>query len=255
MAGKDFVPYVNISARLQDKPDQGLLREIGARSFPTTVVMDTNGRVILRNDTAGPLRPDAEKRVRGAVEVASELVKARALAKSSEEGSEEAAAAKASVLLLEAIMGIQEPASSDLEKAVKTPGLSKELIERYQRWSSYQPINKLLQDYVRKVRALDSGDTNGRGLLYLETSREMLRLYRSGIRLNDARINLFSDYWRLVFDGAISAKDAAVAEVALATYRRAFGSRADLKPRINKMSSRLAALKVEQQEEQGGTEE
>ena len=90
MAGKDFVPYVNISARLQDKPDQGLLREIGARSFPTTVVMDTNGRVILRNDTAGPLRPDAEKRVRGAVEVASELVKARSLAKSSEEGSAEA---------------------------------------------------------------------------------------------------------------------------------------------------------------------
>ena len=148
MAGKDFVPYVNISARLQDKPDQGLLREIGARSFPTTVVMDTNGRVILRNDTAGPLRPDAEKRVRGAVEVASELVKARSLAKSSEEGSAEAAAAKASVRLLEAIMGVQTAAGTELEKAVQTPGLPKELIERYQRWSSYQPINQLLQDYV-----------------------------------------------------------------------------------------------------------
>ena len=81
MAGKDFVPYVNISARLQDKPDQDLLREIGARSFPTTVVMDADGQVILRNDTAGAFRPNAENRVRGAVEVASELVKARSCQK------------------------------------------------------------------------------------------------------------------------------------------------------------------------------
>ena len=73
----------------------------------------------------------------------------------------------------------------------------------------------------------------------------MLELYRAGTRLNDARINIFSDYWRLVFDGAITAKDLGAAETALTTYRRAYGSRADLKPRINLMSSKLAALKEE----------
>ncbi len=251
MAGRDFVPYVNISARLQTKPDQGLLREIGAKSFPTTVVMDADGKVILRNDTAGAFRPDAEKRVKGAVEVASELVKARSVANSSEPGSTEATVAHASVLLLEAIMGLKQTSKSQLNLAAQTPGLSKDLLARYERWSAFQPINDLLQDYVRKIRALDSGDTTGRGLLYLETSREMLKLYRSGVRLQDARINLFSDYWRLVFDGAISAKDVEVAEVALTTYRRAFGSRADMKPRISKMSTRLATLKTEQ----GGAQE
>ena len=250
MAGKNFVPYVNISARLQDKPDQGLLREIGARSFPTTVVMDADGQVILRNDTAGAFRPDAEKRVRGAVEVAAELVRARSQVKSAEEGSGEQKAAKASLLILEAIMELSKPSQEELDRAAKTEGLSEDLRARYARWSAYQPIQRLLQEYVRKVRSLDSEDKIGRGKLYLETSGAMLELYRSGTRLNDARLNLFSDYWRLVFDGAITAKDAPAAEVALTTYRRAFGSRPDLIPRISKMSSKLSALKDELKEKQ-----
>lgn len=250
MAGKNFVPYVNISARLQDKPDQDLLREIGARSFPTTVVMDADGQVILRNDTAGAFRPDAEKRVRGAVEVAAELVGARFLVKSSAEGSAEQAAAKASLLILEAILELRKPTEEELKRAVQTEGLSEDLRARYERWSAYQPIQRLLQEYVRKVRSLDADDKVGRGKLYLETSGEMLELYRSGTRLNDARLNLFSDYWRLVFDGAITAKDAEVAEVALTTYRRAFGSRPDLIPRISQMSSKLSALKEELKEKQ-----
>ena len=245
MAGKDFVPYVNISARLQDKPDQDLLREIGARSFPTTVVMDADGQVILRNDTAGAFRPNAENRVRGAVEVASELVKARSWVKNSEEGSADQAAAKASLLLLESIMDLRKSTEKELKQAAKTDGVDKKLLARFERWNAYQPVNRLLQEYVRKVRALDSEDKVGRGKLYLDTSREMLELYRAGTRLNDARINIFSDYWRLVFDGAITAKDLAAAETALTTYRRAYGSRADLKPRINLMSSKLAALKEE----------
>lgn len=250
MAGKEFVPYVNISARLQDKPDQDLLREIGARSFPTTVVMDADGQVILRNDTAGAFRPNAEKRVRSAVEVATELVQTRSRVKNSEDGSTEQAAAKASLLLLETIMDLRKSSEAEQKAAAATPGVPKGLLERFERWSAYQPINRLLQEYVRKVRALDSEDKAGRGKLYLETSRQMLELYRAGTRLTDARINLFSDYWRLVFDGAIDARDVAAAEAALTTYRRAFGSRADLKPRISKMGSRLAALKDELEESQ-----
>ena len=242
MASGDFVPYVNISARLQDKPDQELLREIGARSFPTTVVMDADGKVILRNDTGGNFRPDAEKRVRAAVEVASELVKVRARVKSAEPGSAEAYASEASLLLLEAILEIKESTREALKKASQVTGVDQNLLERYQRWSAYQPINKILQNYVREARA---SDAEGRKILYLNVSLEMYDLYMDGTRLNDARISLFSDYWRLVFDGAISKKDPKVAEESLQIYRRAFGSRPDLKPRINRMSSRLSSLREE----------
>ena len=162
----------------------------------------------------------------------------------------EQAAAKASLLLLETIMDLRKSSEAEQKAAAATAGVPKELLERFERWSAYQPINRLLQEYVRKVRALDSEDKVGRGKLYLETSRQMLELYRAGTRLTDARINLFSDYWRLVFDGAIDARDVAAAEAALTTYRRAFGSRADLKPRISKMGSRLAALKDELEESQ-----
>ena len=79
--------------------------------------MDADGQVILRNDTAGAFRPDAEKRVRGAVEVAAELVRARSQVKSAEEGSEEQKAAKASLLILEAIMELSKPSQEELDRA------------------------------------------------------------------------------------------------------------------------------------------
>ena len=84
------------------------------------------------NDTAGAFRPNAEKRVRSAVEVAAELVQTRSRVKNSEDGSTEQAAAKASLLLLETIMDLRKSSEAEQKAAAATAGVPKELLERFE---------------------------------------------------------------------------------------------------------------------------
>jgi hypothetical protein len=81
----------------------------------------------------------------------------------------------------------------------------------------------------------------------------MLAFYRQGLVLDDPRAGIFSDYWRLVFEGALQEEDVEAAARALTVYRQAFGSRPDLKNRIDLMAKRLGSLRKSQ--EQSGPDE
>ena len=236
-----FVPYVNISAQLADKPDQGLLREIGARSYPTCVIMDTEGKVILRNDTAGAFRPTTESRLMTAVGVVQELLDARAAV----EADGEDATARASRAILEAILGLRSTQLKELDEMADLPGIDSDLKARFRRWRAVEPISKVLKDYVAKVKSIDRSDTAARTKEFHQASKNMLEIYRKGQVLDDPRAGIFSDYWRLVFEGAIVEQDVEVATKALSVYRRAFGSRADLKNRIDRMAKRLGELRTD----------
>ena len=43
---KKFVPYLNISAQLEDKPDQKLMREYDLRGFPSFIFLDDSGLLL-----------------------------------------------------------------------------------------------------------------------------------------------------------------------------------------------------------------
>ncbi len=244
-----FVPYVNISAQLPDKPDQGLLRAIGSRSFPTCVIMDTDGKVILRNDTAGAFRPTTEKRLRASLEVVQELLQLRSAVKADPEDS----SAQASLKVVESILDIRSIPLAELDRLIEEPGISRQLTQRYRRWRAVKPVTELLQNYVAKVRKIPRSDTAARTREFHSAAGKMLAFYRQGLVLDDPRAGIFSDYWRLVFEGALQEKDVEAAATALTVYRQSFGARPDLKNRIDLMAKRLGSLRKSQ--EQSGPDE
>ena len=240
---------MNISAQLPDKPDQGLLRAIGSRSFPTCVIMDTDGKVILRNDTAGAFRPNTEKRLRTSLEVVQELLDLRSAVKADPEDS----GSQASLKVVESILEVRSTPLAQLDRLIEEPGVSKQLTQRYRRWRAVKPVTQLLQDYVAKIRKIPRSDTAARTSEFHLAAGKMLEIYRQGLVLDDPRAGIFSDYWRLVFEGAMQAKDVEVAARALTVYRQSFGSRPDLKNRIDLMAKRLGSLRKSQ--EQSGPDE
>ena len=215
------------------------MRAIGARSFPTCVIMDSQGKVILRNDTAGAFRPTSETRLRGSLQVVQELIDLRQAVKKDPGNQSSLGALK----IVEAILEVQSTPIQQLDQLIELPGISDSLRQRYQRWRGVKPISKVLQDYVAIVRTIPRSDTAGRGREFQIAAGKILELHRQGLELKDPRVGIYSDYWRLVFEGALTQKDLPVAQKAHQTYRKAFGSRPELKNRIDRMSVRIGQLK------------
>ncbi|HIC24243.1 MAG TPA: hypothetical protein EYO84_12485 [Planctomycetes bacterium] len=216
-----------------------MLRAIGSRSYPTCVIMDLDGKVILRNDSQGAFRPTSEDRLKSSLELAQQLLDARKGMKE----QPDSASAKATVQILEAILEIRPIPAAELDRVAVIEGVAESVRQRFDRWRAIEPISKILKDYVAKIRLVAREDKETRDAAFKVASEKMLALFRDGIALDDPRQGIFSDFWRLVFEGAISARDVETAEHALSIYRRAYGSRPDLKMRIDRMATRLGALR------------
>lgn len=210
--------------------------------------MDVDGKVVLRNDTQGAFRPTEEKRLTSSLEVVQELLDARFKLKQQPDD----AAAGATRKILEAILEISSTSTEELDQLATTEGISPEVQQRFRRWRSIQPVAAVLKDYVNKIRGIPREDQSARSSEFKAAASKMLALHRSGLVLEDPRHGIFSDYWRLVFEGALTDQDLEIAGSALATYRKAFGSRPELRNRIDLMASRLGALRksLEQDAEQ-----
>ncbi|MGE4619998.1 MAG: hypothetical protein AAEJ04_09355 [Planctomycetota bacterium] len=193
--------------------------------------------MIIKNDTQGPFRPTSENRLRSSLELAQELLDARKLAK---EGSD---SAKVTVQILESILEIKPTSLAELDRALEDAQIPDSVRKRFDNWRGVQPITTVLKGYVTKIRGIAKDDKVARNLEFKKAAAQMLGLYRDGITLSDPRQGIFSDYWRLVFEGALADQDTEVALLALSTYRKAFGARPDLKNRIDLMANRLEALK------------
>ena len=230
---------MNISAKLPDKPDQGLLSAIGSRSFPTCVIMDPDGKVIVKSDTLGAFRPTTEDRLKSSLKVVQELLSAREALKEQPDSS----SAKATLQMIEAILQLRPIPRAELEGLDAIEGVPESVRKRFDRWRAVQPVSDLLKEYVAKIRTLPREDKEARTAAFKDASAKMLALHLDGIVLDDPRQGIFSDYWRLVFDGAFDARNAEVAARALSIYRRAFGSRPELRNRIDRMATLLGALR------------
>ena len=213
--------------------------------------MDVDGKVVLRNDTQGAFRPTAEKRLVSSLEVVQELLDARLKLKQEPDD----AAAKASLQILEAILEIRSMATTEIDQVATVEGIPESVRQRFQRWRAIQPVSEILGDYARKVREIPRENKAARNAEFKEASRKMLALHRSGLSLDDPRHGIFSDFWRLVFEGALAETDVEIASKALSIYRKAFGSRPQLRSRIDLMATRLGALRQSLEQEDGEGEE
>jgi hypothetical protein len=115
-------------------------------------------------------------------------------------------------------------------------------MQRFRRWRAVKPVTELLQDYVAKVRKIPRSDTAARTREFHSAAGKMLAIYRQGLVLDDPRAGIFSDYWRLVFEGALQEKDVEAAARALTVYRQSFGTRPDMKNRIDLMAKRVPVI-------------
>ena len=232
MASEDFVPYLNISTRLRDTPDQGMLQRMGGRGFPYFVVLDPGGNRVVPGRAYPQFRPMNEKGTQVALVGAQELIAARKTAAEDPKN----AGLLANVTLLEALLLQGTPSADRVEKAKSTEGVDRLLVQRVE-------IQAILRTYSDQVRGLPRGQSDARQEAYDIAARKMLKLHRSGTPLNDVRLRVFSDYWRLVFDGALLEAELEIAETALSVYRRVFSTSPEKRQRIDVMTQRLEEMK------------
>ncbi|MFQ5653837.1 MAG: hypothetical protein ACE5GW_03785 [Planctomycetota bacterium] len=235
-AATSFVPYVNITAQLADKPDQGLLYKKGGRAFPYVVVMDPEGDVIVGR--GGGFRPRSPRVLENALAKVREIIDLRRTVGS---GRAEPLA-RARLTLLE---GLSIPRKADPEAmaaAAAMPGIEPALIERYRRYRRMLPFQQVIDRYRRELGALSRDDKAGRQAAYDRTARAMYELFRQGKTIDKRGETHFSDYWRLVFSGAILARDQDSARSSLAVYQKAYGGNPSLKLRIDRMKKQLDDL-------------
>jgi len=234
-----FVPYVNISARLPEKPDQGLFASVGATGYPTVVVMDLAGEVILREDGRGKFRPTTRKRVTEAVEIVGELIVARDRLSSSPRD----VVARATVTLIEVLLTGKNSSSEAMEKALAVEGIPASLKKKARNWLYLRPIQEVLNRYVASVQKLSRSDREGRNRAFQRAASDMYGCYLRGVEAANPRDSVHSDYWRLVFQGAMLEEDLQAAKDALKRYQQAYGSNPTFLERLRRMQKALGDLR------------
>ncbi len=131
------VPYLNVEARWEDAPDQGLLGEKGGRGFPYCTIMNADGEVIWE------VRPESADVFSKAVANANKLAGFQAkVAKNPEDK-----VAAASAALLDAIgrQQRQEPDLDDLVEHTKVEGVDKEILAAFEAWREEKAMMKALR--------------------------------------------------------------------------------------------------------------
>ena len=251
------MPYLNISARLKDKPDQGMLTAKGGSSYPYTVIMDASGTVLTR------LRPTSEKAINEALKRANISLRLRTqLTEKPDHPS-----AKAGLELLDALTTRKPPTLAEADRLAATEGLDPELKAIYKKGRAAFR-DKL--NYIRVGRALIGASQamrsgTPRDEAYRQRDATLLKLYREGVRLpGSSRRQL--DFIQAVISGAVEAKDLDLASKLLPGCEKAYEARVNqlnkskwASPRrLKGMSDRMEALrqklKQAQQGEQGEKE-
>jgi len=230
---KDFVPYLNVNARLADVADQDLLGPMGGRGWPHFVVLDDRGTRIVPGPSQGPFRPMDEASTTAALAGAKELISLRKTAAAAPED----AAASANLTLLEALLLDGARDEARLAAARETAGADPVLVLRLS-------VQDVLQTYSREVAGLARDDATGRQAAFDRAATAILAAHRRGPGLFDTRLKVFGDYWRLVFSGALREGDLDLAAEALRVYRHVYGTDSRLRERMDKMEKDLEAARA-----------
>lgn len=230
---QEFVPYLNVSAKLPGVPDQDLLPAMGGRGWPYFVVLDDRGTRIVPGPSLPQFRPMDETTTAAALAGAKELI---ALRRSVAAAPQDAIAA-AHLTMLEALLIEGARDEARLAAAIAVPGVDPALVQRL-------AVQEVLQAYSREIAPLPRDDAAGRQAAFNRAATAMLAVHRRGPGLYDTKLRVFGDYWRLVFAGSLHEGDLELAGEALRVYRHVFGTDARLRERMDKMEKELEAARA-----------
>jgi len=231
-AKSDFIPYLNISSQLPDTPDPNMLRRMGGRGFPFFVVLDDLGQRVVPGKAFPQFRPMNKSGTDVVLRGVQELIDVRATTRS----DPKSAALKANLTLLEWLLIQGKSSDAEAESATKVEGVDQELVQRYR-------AQVVLNQYMAAVKSLTRTDLDGRRAAFDQAALSMFKVYGEGEPIYDTGLRVFSDYWRLVFSGAILSKDLEAAEKSLAVYRRVYSNNPQMRERIDQMVRELEAAR------------
>ncbi|MEZ6195604.1 MAG: hypothetical protein R3F20_07730 [Planctomycetota bacterium] len=209
---RGVVPYLNVSARLDEKPDQGMLIEKGGRYLPYCIVMDDQGRKLAE------LRPVSRLAVEAGLEEARLFRRLRDAA-----ADPKNEAANASLRLFKAIRGDGPLDAERMEELARTESLDAEVKARYRQHETLLAIRETFeatQKVLRESPELDLQERRAR----LEAALYPHLAKGSSFRI-ESNPAMFLNYAILATRGAIAAGDAATAKRGLEwieTAERAF---------------------------------
>lgn len=221
-----FVPYLNIMARMKDKPDQELFYEKGGRSFPYLVVMDLDGEVqqVVNVRSANVLRAKVES-VQGVID-------AQVLLDAGDPTG------KSHMILARGLLNPREADWDAMEGAAQTANLDAKILSRYNRFIQVRPIKQALNKLKRKTAR--AGNSQQRVNAEFEAQDSLLALHKEGLDLKDSTDPLFFEFWTRVCKGAVRAKDAMTARKILTRLEEAAGKDEEAQQQIARLKTRVA---------------
>jgi hypothetical protein len=218
---KGFVPYLNVEARWEGAPDQGMLQKKGGRGFPFSAIMNSDGEVIWE------VRPTSHAALVEGLASARQLqaLKER-LAKTPDDKG-----LAASVELLAALGCSQRQTRpvEELEEFRAVKGIDAGVQERFDAWFE----GKKFDDKISKaMEAAPDRDAVGPALL---------QLFKDGLR-PPAASSRGNSFWFYAFAGAEVAKDKESAMAIVEAFAKSAADDSRTQGLLTSLREKLAAM-------------
>ncbi len=202
---QEFVPYLNVTAHLDDKPDQDLLTAKGGSGFPTSFFFDPETGAVL-NDWFAPSSADAVREVMKKAKAKSDEL--TSLRKDAEARPDDKPL-QAELKIRLAMMRAGDTSIEELAELAKTPGLDEGLLKEFEGWFGAMRVEKLLG----KAQMAETREE------FEEQIREGFhKLLKEGVRLDYEHQNA-QFYYAYAFHGSVDAEDHATAQKAFDGYK------------------------------------
>lgn len=230
---KRFVPYLNISARLPEKPDQQMMTQFGLRGFPTFLILDSEGQILFGKEPYW--RPDSPENLEAGLAEVETIFR---LKKRVSENPEDKLS-KAHLTLILGLLNPDQCSVAEMEAACKVEGVPAEVVGR---WLRERSRIRFLEAFGPYRNAFSTGaEKEELARLRKAAMERAFTMVRDGDSIGEDDPD-FRAFWVLAFDGAMEAKDRRVATRCLKTYTDVFGVADRF---VKGMKERLAELPVQ----------
>jgi hypothetical protein len=216
---KEFVPYLNITTRLDDSPDQDLMGAKGGTGFPTLFFMEPETGAVLNEWWW----PEDEDTVREALKKATEKAKGvqTLVAEAAKKPEDKALQAKLQIKL--AMMHAASMSLEELRELSKTKGLDPEVKAEFDEWYAGALVQRELDAAQQKAESRKEFTDLASAGFY--------KLLKDGVRLPAKHENA-QMFYDLGLTGAVAAGDAASAKAAFDGLSEALGLIAEQNPTV-----------------------
>lgn len=199
---KDFVPYLNITARVPGKPEDDMLGKKGGRGFPHCIIMDETGKVLKQ------ARPSAEAPFKAAMRPVSILMDARKAV--AEKATKEA---KLNLALIEAVMDPTEKTLKKLAKSAKKKSVDEEIQKLFMATVKEWPVRQVVQEAEK---------AQDRRAAEKESGKKMYELLKKKVVIDNMDSDYFVPFWFGIANHATEIKDKKVGLAALDQLEKKF---------------------------------